>query len=491
MSGDGYLIGGDLGSGSCKVTILCTDGRIAGEASVPYSASYPQPGWAEQDPDLWYRAFCGASRAALNEAMIDTRKILALALVGVTHNAVLLDGKGNPLAPSILIFDSRSHHQVRLIKEQWGDRSVRDRTLNDITTQWTWPQLLWIRDEKPELLDSAVNLLFMKDYVRNKLAPSPVTDTIDAGGSLLFDPVNKVWIREFIEDSHLPLEIFPDTVSPLSRVSEICARGSTDSGLPEGLPVIAGTTDTAAEAMGCGANASGRGYIKLASVGRIAVTRDKPLNVPRVLNYSHILHGLWYPGTATKAAASAYRWWRECLDPSQDYSYERMDSESACVEPGSDGIVFLPHILGQWAPLWNDDARGAFIGLHARHGRPHMTRAVLEGVAYSLKDALTELLDSGAVFDSFSLIGGGAVSHLWGQIISDVIEKPIEVPQVLDAALGACLVAAMGIGLIHPDASEVGEWIHIRSRLNPFEKNLPLYRERYERYCDLNESLAS
>ena len=218
MNTDGFLIGGDLGSGSCKVTILRTDGRIVGEASFPYSASYPQPGWAEQEPDLWYRAFCDASKRALNNAKIDTGRILALALVGVTHNAVLIDRDGKPLGPSILIFDSRSGNQVQLIKDKWGDQAVRDKTMNDINTQWTWPQLLWIKDEKPEMLESAENLLFMKDYVRHSLAPSPLTDTIDAQGSLLYDPVKKAWITEFIEDSGLPAEIFPETVSPFSSI---------------------------------------------------------------------------------------------------------------------------------------------------------------------------------------------------------------------------------------------------------------------------------
>jgi xylulokinase len=223
---------------------------------------------------------------------------------------VFLDEQDHPLCRTILIFDDRSTTQVRDILDRWGD-AVWERTLNEVSTVWTWPQMLWIREHRPEVWRATRRILFQKDYVRHRLAPSPVTDVIDAGGTLLFDPIQEEWIEPFCQDLELDPSWLPEVVDSLDVVAEVGPQGAADTGLAVGTPVIAGTTDTVAEVLGSGAVRAGSAVVKLASVGRIAAVTTEPMHSRHILNYRHVLDGLWYPGTASKSAASSYRWLRD------------------------------------------------------------------------------------------------------------------------------------------------------------------------------------
>ncbi len=219
--------------GAAKTVILSEKGRVISRAQQEYPTAYPQLGWVEQNPEDWYNAFCMTVRAALQKSKIDAAQIRAVGIVGVTHNTVLLDADDKPLCPSILLFDTRSTHEVETILEKWGDQ-VLERTLNDTTPVWSWPQLLWIRNHRPEVWQATRRLLFQKDYVRHRLAPSPVTDVIDAGGSLLFDPVMGEWIPEFCADLGVDPLWLPEVAHPLQVVSAVSQQGAEDTGLLAG-----------------------------------------------------------------------------------------------------------------------------------------------------------------------------------------------------------------------------------------------------------------
>ncbi len=486
-----YVVASDIGSGGCKTAVINVEGKILSAAQKEYPNSYPHTGWVEQNPEDWYQAFCDTVRLVLKD--IEPRRVLGVGIVGVTHNFVLLDKNDRPLYPSILLFDTRSNDQVKKIIGRWGVENILDEALNGVTTAWSWPQLLWIRENEKEVWQATRRLLFQKDYVRNRLNPSPVTDYIDAHGSLLFNPVQREWIKPFCDDLGLDYNWLPEVVPPLDVVTKVGSQGAGDTGLAEGTPVIAGATDTVAEVLGSGANQPGIAIVKLASVGRIAVVTTDPIYNPRVLNYHHVWDELWYPGTASKSAASSYRWLRNILwpDTKEETIYQRMDSEAENVPPGSNGLLFHPHLMGEWAPHWNDQLRGNFLGLTARHSRAHLIRAVLEGVAFSLKDALSELEELGAQIEEIRLIGQGAKSRLWCQIVTDIINRPISVPEEVDAVYGAALITAMGVNAIGQSAEEVKSKITIRDSLVPIKDNASTYATLFEVYRDADKALYS
>ncbi|HEY63284.1 MAG TPA: hypothetical protein G4O02_01815 [Caldilineae bacterium] len=489
---ESFVIASDLGSSACKTIILNTRGQVVAAAQQEYPTFYPRPGWVEQNPEDWYAAFCATVRAVLQQADVSPDQIAGVGIVGVTHNVVLMDEHDRPLCPTILIFDNRSLPQVQEILARWG-QTVWEKTLNDVTPVWTWPQLLWIREHRPDVWRATRRILFQKDYVRHRLAPAPVTDVIDASGTLLFDPIQEEWIHPFCEDLALDPAWLPRVVRPLDIVAEVSPQGAADTGLAAGTPVIAGTTDTVAEMLGSGALRPGFAIVKLASVGRIAVVTTEPLRRPHIFNYRHVLDGLWYPGTASKCAASAYRWLREALwsDTRDDIAYRLMDEAAAQVPPGCDGLLFHPHLTGEWAPYWDERMRGDFIGLTTRHTRAHLTRAVLEGVAFGLKDALSEMEGLGLKAENIRLIGQGSKSLLWCHIVADVLNRPLQIPEQPDAVYGAALITAMGIYAIERTPEALEALITIRQAISPDPQKAEIYATLFDIYRDADGVLRA
>jgi len=482
------VIASDLGSSGCKtVAVGLPTGRVLAAARNDYPTTYAKPGWVEQDPEDWYGAVIRSVTEVMENPALRGVRIAAFVPIGVTHTAVLLDGSGHPIAPSILMFDSRSAADACRLDARW-DGEIQRRTLNTPTATWTWPQLAWVREHQPDVWERVERITFQKDYVRGRLVAGHVTDHIDAAGSLLFDPIAEAWVEQFYGDLGLAKSVLPRTADPLDVVGEIGTTAAAATGLPPGTPVVVGTTDTVSEMLGSGAVRAHQGVVKLASVGRIAVVNDGPVERPNILNYRHLIDGLWYPGTASKYAASAYRWLRETvwLDHAGSSVYRSMDEAASAVPPGSDGLVFHAHLNGQWAPHWNDDLRGGFIGLTARHSRAHLTRAVLEGVAFSIRDALSELESRGVTPTSFRLIGQGSVSALWAQTLADVLERPLAVPANVDAAYGGALAGAMGVGLLERSADAVEAVVDRGTNAyQPDARRSAIYRDLFAIYREM------
>jgi xylulokinase len=274
----------------------------------------------------------------------------------------------------------------------------------------------------------------------------------------------------------------------MTAVARIGQQAARETGLAVGTPVIAGTTDTAAEVFGSGLLEPGQGMVKLASVGRLAVVARGPVPHPHILNYRHVLEGLWYPGSGTKAAATTPRWLRDQLW--QQPSYAEMDEAAAQIPAGSEGLLFQPHLLGEWAPYWDDRLRANFIGATIRHTQAHFTRAALEGVAFALRDAIQGLARLGLPYQEYRLIGGGAKSPLWSQIICDVLGQPLLLPKEPDAAYGAALITGIAAGLLNPTPSAIRNSIHIEAELQPNPQAQALYDELFAIYQQAEQSLA-
>jgi xylulokinase len=276
-------------------------------------------------------------------------------------------------------------------------------------------------------------------------------------------------------------------------VASVTKQGAVDTGLLQGTPVIAGTTDTVSEVLGSGAVRIGSSIVKLASVGRIATVTSSPIVGRGILNYRHVFPGLWYPGTASKYAASAYRWLRDVMWNQSTASniYQHMDQFAEIIPPGCDGLLFHPHLMGEWAPYWDEQMRGDFLGLTARHTRAHLTRSVLEGVAFALKDALTEMELNGAGAQDIRLIGQGARSDLWAGIICNVLNRRLSIPTQTDAVFGGALITAMGLGLMDRSPESVERMVSFRKNLTPSLQNAKKYSILFSIYREADASLRS
>lgn len=460
-----------------------SQGRILGWALKSYSTFSAYPGWAEQNPQDWYDAFCETTRSAIQQANIDSSDIRMVCIVGVTHNAVLLDEHNLVLRPSIIYTDIRSLPQSVDLTNQWEDQ-IFIRTWNQTGPLWTWPQLIWIRENEPTLWRKVARILFPKDFVRYQISSSFVSDPIDPVGTLLFDPLFCNWIPEFIKSLGLPESCFPE-IRPITQVvGEVSSAAALVTGLRAGTPIVTGTTDTAAEVFGVGALRAGQAVVKLATVGRIMAISTSPLSNPAFLNYPHVLDGLWYPGTSTKFAASAFSWTRRAFWDSgeQQYDYKVMDQIAESIPAGSGGILFHPYLAGEFAPSWDPHLRASFLGVGRDHTRAHFTRAVMEGVGFALRHAMISVLEMGLEVNEVRLIGGGAESKLWSQIMADILNREIYVPVGTDAAFGAALLAGVAAGIFETTPEAINTIIRYRSRHQPSEKNQARYDYLFEVY---------
>jgi xylulokinase len=488
------VLAGDLGSGGCKTIILNHAGQVVAAANAEYPTYYPHPGWVEQNPNDWWTAFVKTTRQVLVESRVPAGDIAAIGLVGVTHNTVLLDRHDQPLRPCILTFDHRSQSQCQQILDRWG-KQVFKQTLNGVSPLWSWPQLLWLKQHEPETWAAVRRIVFQKDYVRHRLAPAHATDSIDPAGTLLFNPVTESWIGDFCADLGLTPAMLPQVTSPLQVISTVSGEAAKETGLAAGTPVIAGATDTVAEVFGSGLLGRGQGMVKLASVGRLAVVAEEPVYNERILNYRHVLPGLWYPGSGTKSAATVPRWLRDNLW--RQPSFAEMDEAAAAIPPGSDGLLFQPHLLGEWAPYWDDNLRANFLGATMRHSQAHFTRSALEGVAFALRAAIEGLAEMGLPYHEHRLIGGGSRSRLWSQIVSDVLGQELLIPVEQDAAYGAGLLTAVAAGMIPLAAESIQPLIRVERRLQPdptaharYNELFPIYQLAEQRLHDVSHQLT-
>jgi len=484
-----YFLGVDIGSSGCKAILIDHTGQCLDKSREGYSSTYPREGWAEQNPDHWVQAACLCLQDILNRRPEASERIGRVCVVGVTHSFILLDRALRPLCNSMTMFDIRSAKDVDRLMERFGQKEIFQRTCNRIGTLWSWPQMEWIKQNQPRLWAESARVLFPKDYVRNHLLSSapPVTDHIDASGTLLFDPRANQWIEEYLADLEKTSDFMPEIRTPFEVAGEVSKEASKLCGLKAGTPVIVGSTDTVAEMLGSGAVMDNDRVVKLASVGRIAMVGDQPVNDLNVLNYRHLIDDKWYPGTATKYAASSYAWLRNivCSEIVTDDVYQTMDAMAAETEPGCGGLYFMPFLNGEWAPLWDDQIKGAFIGLSITQERRHLIRAVLEGVGYAIRSAIERMEGFGANTSDIRLIGRGSRSALWVDIVSGILGRPVLVPQEIDAAYGAALMALISGHDPGEHVDFVKKAVKIEREVVPDREMVASYQRRYQRYLSI------
>ncbi len=486
MNSLNYTLGIDFGGGASKATLLASDGSIAATNTVEYPTSYPRPGYAEQNPLDWYTATKRNITAVLEKSHVDPHDIAAVALDAATHTAVLCDNNYNVLRPSIYWTDSRSTDEVAYLKREWGGY-IYSHILHSPDTIWTLPQLMWVKKHEPEVWEHTERIMFAKDYVRHMLCGDYVTDYIEAEGSMFFDYNRLAWSDELLGLLGFPKDKLPEIVKPTDFVGKLSKAAADETGLVEGTPIVCGTTDTAMEVFAAGAVNKGDMTVKLATAGRICVISDRAFPDPNLINYSHIADGMWYPGTATKSCASSLRWYRDTFGG----NYREIDEAAAGIPIGSEGLMFHPYLNGELTPYGDPALSASFVGVRANHTKAHFDRALLEGVALSMLDCKKTLESVGIEhIDTATIIGGGASSGLWRQIVADALGIRLARRRESDSSFGGAMLAGVAAGMFAGFADALAVCNSVESYTEPNAENTEQYERLYQKYKLVHDALA-
>jgi len=482
------FLGIDLGAGSLKASVVLRDGRCLASASASVPTMKPFAGASEQDPQEWWLALCRAVREVMEEA--GNPALAAIALSAGAHSSVLSDAQGRVVRPAIMWNDQRSRSQVGRLRDAAGKR-IAALSCNSVSPTWTLPHLAWLAENEPDSLAAAHRLTPAKDWLRGRLTDDWLTEPMDAVGLMLFDPAAGTWSEELAALAGISTGILPPVVPSLSLAGHVTIRAAAETGLAAGTPVIAGVSDTAAEALGAGMTQAGMGVVKLATAATLSCVATNPEPSKTLVSYPYLPEGRWFWITGTNSCASAHAWLRETMFSSGDgtaLGYAAMEALAEQVPAGSNGLYFHPYLNGERAPHWDPDLRGSFTGMTFQHGPGHFMRAFYEGVAYSLADILRQFNAADVRFERLRVTGGGARSPMWRQILADVLGTPIELPESADASFGCALVAGLGVGSF-ASVADLQRAIRIVASHAPDPDSGAVYREGFATYRDIHAAL--
>jgi len=487
VSTTGVVLGLDVSTTATKAILIRPNGSVVGVASSEYDFESPQPLWAEQDPSLWWTAAQESIATILRETGTSADDIAAIGAAGQMHGLVLLDENEEVVRPAILWNDGRTSAQCDAIHEAIGRERFIAITGNVALTGFTAPKLLWVRENEPENWARARHMLLPKDYVRFKLIGEHALDVADGAGTVLFDLRTRTWSSEVVGALELDPAMLPRTVEGPEVVGVVTEEAAAATGLRAGTAVVGGAGDQAGNAVGVGAVLPGIGAMSVGTSGVVFVPTAGPAIEPdgRLHAFCHAVPGTWHLMGVTLSAAGSLKWLREELAP--DRSWDELTALAEPIAPGSEGLVFLPYLSGERTPHPDPLARGAFVGLTVRHGLGHMVRAVLEGVAFSLRDAFDLVREtSPEPLRDLRASGGGTNSALWRQIIADVLGVPLSLTRTAEGvATGAAILAAVGAGWFETVGGACDAMVEVADRTEPgpdagaYDAAYAVYRELY------------
>jgi xylulokinase len=480
------LVGLDVGTGGARAVAVDESGRVVAEASSEYPLHTPRPGWTEQDPADWWEG----AREVLGKVASKAGKVGGIGLTGQMHGSVFLDDSDRVIRPALLWNDQRTQEQCDGITRSVGEERLISIAGNPALTGFQAPKIVWLREEEPENYGRISRVLLPKDYVRLLLTGEYATDASDASGTLLLDVRARDWSAEILDALQIPREWMPEVYEGPENTGALREDVAGDLGLPSGIPVAAGGGDNAAAAVGTGI--VGRGLVN-SSVGTSGVlfahaNEFDPDPSGRLHAFCHAVPGAYHLMGVTLSAGGSLSWWRETLGG----DYDELVGAASDVPPGSEGLVFLPYLSGERTPHLDPGARGAFFGLTARHGAAHMTRAVMEGVIFSLRDSLEIMRELGVPIADVRATGGGARSALWRRLQADIYNTPVR-RTVADEgpAYGAALLAGVASGT-YADVDEASSVVELREEITePDGERSKTYEEHYEVYRSLYPATRS
>src|ERR1700733_11383219 len=476
------LLGIDVGTGGTRAVLIDRAGKVLGSFASEHAPIHSEHiGWAEQDPEDWWRAAREAIAGAMAATELTGAEIEAVGLTGQMHGCVMLDANGKVLRPALIWCDQRTQPQCDWLTEKIGFERLIELTCNPALPNFTLTKLLWVREHQPEIFSKISHVLCPKDYVRYRLTGEFAMDMQEASGTLLLDVANRRWSTEMAEATRIPMEWLPRLFESPEICAGVSAVGAGETGLAVGTPVVAGAGDQGAGAVGMGILAPGSVSATIGTSGVGFAATDSPIKdrLGRLHTFCHAAPGRWHVMGVTNGAGLSFRYFRDTFAPGS--SYEELTAKAAEAPAGSEGLMWAPYLFGERTPHLDPNARAAFVGITASHRQGHFVRAVMEGVAFSLRETLTLFRELGVPVKAIRLGGGGARSALWRQIQADVYGQPVEVLVAEEgAAFGAALLAGTGIGVWDSVEAACAATVHVAQTLAP--KNAAVMDEAYQKY---------
>ncbi|MBC8389723.1 MAG: xylulokinase [Actinobacteria bacterium] len=484
-----HLISFDIGTSSTRCILINEDGKLIASAIKEYPLFTPKPGWAEQDPEDWWKATVFTIKEVLTKSKINPSNIAAIGLSGQMHGSVFLDKGGKVIRPAILWCDQRTEAQCKEIYDIFGYEGFIKLSYNQALTGFTAPKILWLKEVEPENYKKVIQILLPKDFIRYKLSGEYATEVSDASGTILLDIKKRDWSKEILSGLSINKSLLPKVYESSEITSYLSAEAAKITCLKAGIPIVGGAGDQAGGAVGSGIVSEGLISDYLGTSGVVFAYSDSPVYDPqgRLHSFCHAIPNKWHLMGVTLAAAGSFKWYHDTIGP-QDYDI--LNQQAGSVSPGSEGLIFLPYLSGERTPYNDPYARGVFFGLSYAHTKNHMARSVMEGVAFSQYDCLNLMNELGIKSDKVILFGGGARSKLWRQIISDIFSITIVTLNVEEGpSYGAAILAGVGAGIYKTVKEAADRIIKEVNRTSPNSDNVKKYRKYYKSYRSLYQSL--
>ena len=494
-----HVLGIDVGTGGTRAVIIDQAGRVIASATEEHEPfASPKIGWAEQRPEDWWRATGLAVRQTLADAKLRPEQILCVGFSGQMHGAVMLDAAGEVIRPALIWCDVRTEPQCQELNRRIGSARLTQLTCNPALPNFTLTKLMWVQENEPENWQRVRSIMLPKDYVRFRMTGERAIDMADASGTLMLDVAHRRWSSEVLKAVEIDLSMLPSLHESPEVCGKISPAGSAATGLTQGTPVVAGAGDQAAGAVGMGIVRPGSVSATIGTSGVVFAATDCPALDPQgcLHTFCHAVPGRWHVMGVTQAAGLSLRWFRDHLACPQTNDgtdpYERLTAAAATVDPGSDGLLWAPYLMGERTPHLDTSARAALVGLTASHTQAHVVRAILEGVAFSLQDTFTIFREMKVPVKSIRLGGGGARSRLWGQIQADVYGHEVERVEAEEgAAYGAAILAGVGARIWPSVDAACDAVVRVRDRVAPIAGNVATMAKSYSSYRRIYPALKS
>jgi xylulokinase len=492
-----YVLGVDLGTSSCKSVLIDETGKSIGSVSESYPTYTPKPGWAEQYPEDWYRAFTKSIRRLMRATRVGPGNVRSLCIDGMLSSPVYLDANGKALRSAIIWMDQRSTSQVSMLEEKVGkDRFFRE-TYNHVTATLALPKMLWVKKNEPSVWRKTHKILFPKDYIRFRVAGEWMTDLTEASCTLLFNRDNNDWSDEILQAVEIDREKLPDVMPSTKVISQLTRRKASAMELEEGIPLVMGCGDAAADCLASGSVEPGDCMVRLGTNGSFHIISGRATGDPcgRAFSFYHCLPERHILETFTPSGI-AHKWFAETfLDHESERTgrsrdpYRTMEELAKKSSLGSNGLIFHPYVMGEHSPHRSPHLRGAFLGIGAHHRKADFARAVLEGMAFSLNECLLVLKEIEPSIMSIRLAGGGAKSAFWRSMITDVFGVRTETTAVEDASFGAAILGGIGAGVFESYGKAVESCIKVTDTIDPNMARHKRYAELYRIHIESRENI--
>ena len=500
-----YVIAHDLGTSGNKATLFDEDGTLVSSCVSSYNTVYVEGNRAEQNPHDWWKAIVETTQVLLKSVSPDD--IAGVALSGQMMGCLCVDKDGNPLRSHLLYCDQRSVKEEAFLSEKIDPIQFYQITGHRISASYSVEKLMWIRENEPDIFAKTYKMLNAKDYINYRLSGVMATDPSDASGTNAYDLNTGQWSEEIIQTAGLDLSLFPQIRSSVEVIGEVTNQAAKETGLRAGTPVICGGGDGSCAGVGVGCVSPGSAYNYLGSSSWVALTVDKPIvdKQRRTMNWAHVVPGMLHPSGTMQTAGASYTWMINQLCEYEQLQaktsgrsiYELIDEQIRQSPIGANRLLFLPYLMGERTPRWNVDAKGAFIGLTVNHKHGDMLRAVMEGITLNL-GYIVNIFRNHVPIDNITVIGGGAKNIIWQQMMADIYQAEIKIPNYLEEAtsMGAAVLAGIGSG-IFPDFQVIDRFISIQKKITPIPENvekykavMPVFDHAYHALCGVYEEIA-